>query len=437
MSNPKVAIIGAGPAGCLLARLLHLAKIEATVFESEASPNFRSQGGSLDLHTDTGLAALKEAGLFDEFLKHARYDGQYMAIVDKDNKPWFVNSATGLGSSLQERPEIDRPKLREILAESLPPDMIKWGHRLKEVREDGSLVFGHTSIGGFDLVVGADGAWSKVRKLLAPDIKPLWTGIKLFGMSIPNAAETAPQVYKLANRGSVFANSDGKRLSIQQMGDGSLSIYASSTGGGGEDWASPEVCGYDPHDLEAVKKALLVLYQDWAPELTEAIIKAAGECTPRSLYMLPVGFTWPHRRGVTVIGDAAHLMTPFAGEGVNVALEDAMKLAKAIISAVAESSDASADASRYLDKRIEAFEKDMFPRMEKVQRLTDELMHDFMFTEGSPRTTIARSIARHVKFETLWVLHPLASAMPMFMLYFPHLVPMEPMTLGRGGGRTR
>ncbi|KAK1474366.1 tetracycline resistance protein from transposon [Colletotrichum cuscutae] len=407
MSNPKIAIIGAGPA----ARLLHLAKIEATVFESEASPNFRSQGGSLDLHTDTGLAALKEAGLFDEFLKHARYDGQYMAIVDKDNKPWFVNSATGLGSSLQERPEIDRPKLREILAESLPPDMIKWGHRLKEVREDGSLVFGHTSIGGFDLVVGADGAWSKVRKLLAPDIKPLWTGIKLFGMSIPNAAETAPRVYKLANRGSVFANSDGKRLSIQQMGDGSLSIYASSTGGGGEDWASPEVCGYDPHDLEAVKKALLVLYQDWAPELTGAIIKAAGECTPRSLYMLPVGFTWPHRRGVTVIGDAAHLMTPFAGEGVNVALEDAMKLAKAIISAVAESSDASADAPRYLDKRIEAFEKDMFPRMEKVQRLTDELMHDFMFTEGSPRTTIARSIARHVKFETPWVLHPLASAM--------------------------
>ncbi|KAK1639920.1 tetracycline resistance protein from transposon [Colletotrichum phormii] len=381
MSNPKIAIIGAGPAGCLLARLLHLANIEATVFESEASPNFRSQGGSLDLHTDTGLAALKEADLFDEFLKHARYDGQHMAIVDKNNKSWFVNSATGFGSTVQERPEIDRPKL---------------------LREDGSLVFEHTTIGGFDLVVGADGAWSKVRRLFAPDIKPLWTGIMLYGMSIPNAAGTAPEVYKLANRGSLFANSDGKRLSIQQMGDGSLSIYASSTGGG-EDWASPEVCGYGPHDLEAVKKALL------------AITKAAGECTPRSLYMLPVGFTWPHRRGVTVIGDAAHLMTPFAGEGVNVALEDAMKLARAIISAVAEGGGAGAgtgaDAADYLDKRIESFEKEMFPRMEKVQRLTDELMHDWMFTPGSPRTTIATSIARHVKFETPWVLHPLASAM--------------------------
>ncbi|KXH36791.1 tetracycline resistance protein from transposon [Colletotrichum salicis] len=424
MPNPKIATIGAGPAGCLLARLLHLANIEATVFESEASPNFRSQGGSLDLHTDTGLAALKEADLFDEFLKHARYDGQYMAIVDKNNKSWFVNSATGLGSTVQERPEIDRPKLREILAASLPPDMIQWGHRLREVREDGSLVFEHNTIGGFDLVVGADGAWSKVRKLLAPDIKPLWTGIMLYGISIPNAAETAPQVYKLANRGSVFANGDGKRLSIQQMGDGSLSIYASSTGGG-EDWASPEVCGYDPHDLEAVKKALLVLYQDWAPELTEAITKAAGECTPRSLYMLPVGFTWPHRRGVTVIGDAAHLMTPFAGEGVNVALEDAMKLAKAIISAVAEGGGAGAGAADYLDKRIEAFEKEMFPRMEKVQRLTDELMHDWMFTPGSPRTTIATSIARHAKFETPWVLHPLASAMVHSFFFMRRMLASE------------
>ncbi|OHE99152.1 tetracycline resistance protein from transposon [Colletotrichum orchidophilum] len=405
MQNPKIAIIGAGPAGCLLARLLYLSKVEATVFESEASPNFRWEGGSLDLHTNTGLAALKEAGLFEEFLRYARYDGQYLAIVDKNNKPWFVKSATGLGSTAQERPEIDRSKLREILAESLPKDVIKWGHRLREVKEDGSLVFEHTTITGFDLVVGADGAWSKVRKLLAPDVKPLWSGIKLYGMSIPNAAETAPEIYKLVNRGSVFANSDGKRISIQQMGDGSLSVYASSTGGG-EDWASPEVCGYDSNDLEAVKKALSVVYQDWAPELTDAIARTAGDCTPRSLYMLPVGFKWSHRRGVTMIGDAAHLMTPYAGEGVNVALEDATKLAKAIISAVAKGG-----APELLDQRIEAFEREMFPRVEKVQRLTDELMHDFMFTPGSPRTTIATSIARHVKFETPWVFHPLATAM--------------------------
>ncbi|KAF6834917.1 monooxygenase FAD-binding protein [Colletotrichum plurivorum] len=404
MSSPKIAIIGAGPAGCMLARLLHLANIEATIFEGESSPNFRSQGGTLDLHTETGLLALKKAGLFEEFLKHARYDGQYMAIADKDNKYWFVKTAEGLGSSMQERPEIDRPKLRELLADSLPKETIKWGHRLKSVGEDGTLVFEHTTLPAFDLVVGADGAWSKVRQLLAPDVTPSWTKIGMYNMSIPNAAETTPDLYKRVNRGSIFANSYGKRITIQQMGDGSLDVYASVVSDD-ENWSSPEVCGHDPCDLGAVKKALLGQYHDWSPELTEAIAKAEGGCAPRSLYMLPVGFRWPHRRGATVIGDAAHLMTPYAGEGVNVALEDALRLAGAIIDAVGKGG-----APEVLDANISKFESEMFPRMEKVQRLTEELMHDWMFTPGSPETTIATSIARHAKFETPWVFQPLVAA---------------------------
>ncbi|KAF4877400.1 Monooxygenase asqM [Colletotrichum siamense] len=417
MTNLKIAIIGAGPAGCMLARLLHLANIEATVYESESSPDFRSQGGSLDLHTHTGLAALKEAGLFDEFLKYARYDGQYMAIVDKNNKPHFVRTVEGWGNGGQERPEIDRPKLREILADSLPKGMIKWGHRLKSVGEDGTLNFEHTSAAGFDLVIGADGAWSKVRQLLAPEVKPSWTKIGLYSLSIPNAAETAPELSKLVNRGNLFANSYQQRITVQQMGDESLSVYAAVVSEE-EKWSSPEVCGYDSHDIDAVKKHLLELYKDWSPELTDAIVKAEGECTPRSLYMLPVGFKWLHRRGFTVIGDAAHLMTPYAGEGVNVALEDAMHLAKAIISAATEGGDPD-----ILDRKVEAFEKEMFPRMEKVQRLTEELMHDNMFTPGSPQTTIARSVARHAKFETPWVFHPLVTASVHTFFFMRKLLP--------------
>ncbi|WQF81844.1 Putative FAD/NAD(P)-binding domain superfamily [Colletotrichum destructivum] len=103
MPGPRVAIVGAGPAsvGCMPARLLYRAIVEAAVFEGEASPDFRSQSGSLRLHTENGLAALKQGGLFDDFLKYARYDGQYIAIVDWNNKPWFVKSATGPGSSIQ------------------------------------------------------------------------------------------------------------------------------------------------------------------------------------------------------------------------------------------------------------------------------------------------------------------------------------------------
>ncbi|GKT47063.1 monooxygenase asqM [Colletotrichum spaethianum] len=201
----------------------------------------------------------------------------------------------------------------------------------------------------------------------------------------PGRGRNGPEEYKLVNRGGVFANSDGKRIIIQQMGDGSLSVYSSAVYDS-ENWASPGVCGYNSHDHKAVKKALLILYQDWSPELTEATAKATGSRSPRSLYILPVGFRWPRRRGITVTGDAAHLMTPFAGEGVNVALEDAMKLAKAIIPAATER-----DQPDLLDQKIKAFEKEIFARMEKVQRLAEELMRDYMFTPGSPRTTIATS----------------------------------------------
>lgn len=75
MSSPKIAIIGAGPSGCMLGRILHRAGISCTVFEGEASLDFRSQGGTLDLHDESGIAAMKKAGLYDEFLKHARFDG--------------------------------------------------------------------------------------------------------------------------------------------------------------------------------------------------------------------------------------------------------------------------------------------------------------------------------------------------------------------------
>ncbi|KAM0330517.1 hypothetical protein ACHAQA_003464 [Verticillium albo-atrum] len=402
--GPKIAIIGAGPAGCMLARLLHQANIDVTVYESEASLDFRSQGGTLDLHTSTGLAAMKEAGLWDQFLEHARYDGQYIAWVDRHAYKHMVMGASGVRSDVQERPEIDRAQLRRILLESLPDGMVQWDHRLRRIEAPNTLVFDNLTTSDYDLVVGAEGAWSKVRRLVAPDVEPVFTGIGLYELSIPNALEAAPELCKLVNRGSIFAHADGKRVSIQQMGDGSLNIYTSSLRDEA-DWMKPEKCGHDATNLAEAKKALMEEYHDWSSSLTDGILKSEGDCKPRSLYMLPVGFKWQHHQGVTIIGDAAHLMGPFAGEGVNVALEDAMKLAKSIVAAIKEGGDIKAA----LDRHVEAFEKEMFPRMEKVQRLTDELTQDYFRTPGVPQSIMARVMTRHVKFATPAILHPLAT----------------------------
>lgn len=124
MSPPKVAITGAGPIGSTLRRLLIRASIPLTIFESESSMSIREQGGTLDLHTSTGLKALREAGLYEEHAQSARYDGEALNLADKN-----LVSMTRVGGSTEGssrgRLEIDRARLRQILVNSLPEGTIR------------------------------------------------------------------------------------------------------------------------------------------------------------------------------------------------------------------------------------------------------------------------------------------------------------------------
>ena len=214
---PKIAIIGAGPGGCMLARLLHQHSIASTIFEAEASIDFRSQGGTLDLRAETGLAAMKEAGLYDAFLEHARFDGESLLITDKKQTTWMRRYAAKQGkkNAVQEAPEIDRAILRRILLESLPEGIVRWGYKLDRVEADRTLHFKNGAVEtGFDLVVGADGAWSRVRNLLSNQ-KPHYSGVGGHMMRITSdAKETAPRAEKFVNRGSVFAYSNQRNLNV-------------------------------------------------------------------------------------------------------------------------------------------------------------------------------------------------------------------------------
>ncbi|KAI1083753.1 hypothetical protein F5B20DRAFT_348642 [Whalleya microplaca] len=401
MTFPRIAIIGAGPAGCMLGRILAISDIPVTIYESDASPDYSSQGGSLHLYPKTGLAALKDAGLWDEFMKVARSDSDYYLLLDKNLKPFFQMGPSNKTNN--GRPEIDRAQLRRLLAESLPEGTIKWGHRLQRVEDGGRLVFEHTTEVGFDLIVGCEGGWSKVRSYIAPAVQPRYAGIGYHQLSIPNARHTAPDLCQIVNHGTFFASANGQRLSIQHMDNGSLHVGWTTVRP--ETWT--QTCGYNPHNLEQVKKAILDDTRDWCPQLREAIHKAKGTCQPKNLYMLPIGWRWEHRRGVTIIGDAAHLMSPFGGEGVDVAFDDARKLATAITRAVHKGGGPDD-----LDKQVLEFEKEMFPRMEVYQQRTDEITRLWLFTEGDLTTIIPKVVVAHfMKLAVPSILVPLASGL--------------------------
>lgn len=129
---PRIAIIGAGPGGLICARILQRRGISATVYDLDASGAARDQGGTLDMHPDSGQNALREAGLLDEFLALARPEGRQMRLVGRDGRVLFdavpPETATEDGN-----PEIDRGQLRALLLNSLEPDTVRWSHKLTHV----------------------------------------------------------------------------------------------------------------------------------------------------------------------------------------------------------------------------------------------------------------------------------------------------------------
>lgn len=167
--TPPLAILGAGPSGLALGRLLEVANIDFVIFDKDESAEWasgRGGSGTLDIHGNSGQLALKEAGLIDQFKSIARLDSM-TTMVDMNGKVYAKLGEDGNA----DRPEIDRKDLRALLLDSIPKSKIRWGMRVKEVQKDDGSMTIHFADGsvesGFRLVVGADGAWSKARNLVS------------------------------------------------------------------------------------------------------------------------------------------------------------------------------------------------------------------------------------------------------------------------------
>ena len=308
--HPRLAIVGGGPAGLVLARILATRGIASTVLERDRTPEDRPQGGTLDLHIESGQFALRLAGLEREFLAIARYEDQGTRLYDPQATLHHADAGEG-----GDRPEVDRTALRRLLLDSLAPGVVRWGSKIDRIEP---LADGRFAIEGepFDLVVGADGAWSRVRPLVS-DARPVYSGITFYEFGLDDVDRRHPEVAGLVGRGKMFALGDGKAIIAQRSANAHVRVVA----------GLPVPEGEVGTDLPTA--AILDRYAGWSDALLQPF-REGGRLRAWPLYALAVGHSWSHRKGVTLVGDAAHLMSPFSGEGVNLAMLDAAELALTI-----------------------------------------------------------------------------------------------------------
>ena len=361
IKDKKIAIIGGGPGGLTLARLLQLKGADTTVYERDVNSTVRVQGGALDLHDESGLAALQKAGLLDAFKANYRPGADKIRIVDDQ-----ANIVYDQHQEIQKedfgnkyfRPEIDRGPLRDILLNSLNPGTVVWDRHIVSLEPNGNgwkIIFQNGDMVITDIVIGADGANSKLRNYITA-IGPIWSGITMVEGSIRDAEKTAPVIHHLLKGGKIFAFGNNKTLIVSSKGDGSFGFATGCKTD--EFWVRDSGIDFKDHKqvLEWFKKE----FSEWGAIWFELFENENTIFIPRPQYCMPLSQRWEAKDNITLIGDAAHWMPPYAGEGVNMAMLDALELSECLTN------------PQFTDMKsaIANYEKKMFTRFSKIGQAT-------------------------------------------------------------------
>jgi 2-polyprenyl-6-methoxyphenol hydroxylase-like FAD-dependent oxidoreductase len=362
---PRIAIIGGGPAGLMCARVLQGHGFRPVVYDADAAVDARDPGGTLDLHADSGQIALEDAGLMDAFRTLARIEGQ--AKSRRDHHGTVLTEFVPAEGD-EAAPEIDRAQLRTMLYEHLEPGTVHWGHKLLAATPVGGAVhrleFANGAHAEADLVIGADGAWSAVRRLLT-DAVPQYLGVQFLDARFDDVDTRHPEVAAIVGAGHMFStDGDGRAVIVQRNSNGVVRGYVAFRAE--LDWHV--AAGLDVTDREAVRSYLLKEFSEWSAVMRPLLTENDGDYVQRSFWALPAPLTWDHVPGVTLIGDAAHLMAPFGGHGTNLALLDGAELAHAI------------EKENSLDEAVARYEAAMFPRSGQLAESSNTALTRFFAT---------------------------------------------------------
>jgi 2-polyprenyl-6-methoxyphenol hydroxylase-like FAD-dependent oxidoreductase len=373
LQNKKIAIIGGGPGGLTLARLLQLKKANVKVYERDINRDVRVQGTTLDLHIESGLKAIEHAGLMNPFKANYRTDNDRTRIVDEHANIFFDDHNEESTSDFGDEwfaPEIDRGSLRKILLDSLQPDTVVWNSyivSLESIDNSWKIIFENGNAVIADIVIGADGANSKIRPFVTP-IKSFYSGVTILQCNMYDAEKKAPKIQALLKGGKIMGMGDSKTITAKvdgsAKGDGSLDFGLSWK----EDanWVADS--GIDFKNSKQVLEWFKKEYANWDNIWQELFEAENTNFLPRPQYCMPLDQYWEAQPNITLLGDAAHLMPPFAGEGVNMAMLDALQLSENLTS------------KKFTDLKsaIAHYEKQMFARFAEIGKVTlynTEWMH--------------------------------------------------------------
>ena len=341
--HTSITIIGAGLGGLTLARVLHLHGIPATVYEADASPDARTQGGMLDIHDYNGQKALQTAGLMDQFQDLILPGRQAFRVFAPDGTVLLEQPDDGTGG----RPEVQRGELRQMLLDALPAGAVQWGRKVTAVRalQDGvhEVAFADGATIATRVLVGADGAWSRVRPMLS-SATPVYSGMVYVETWLFDADTRHPVASALVGGGQMGAPAQHTMIAVHRERGDTLHTYVMLT---------RPLAWFDAIDFsdkDAACAHIAQAFAGWAPQLTALITASDTLPVLRPIYALPDQHRWARVPGVTLLGDAAHLTMP-NGEGANLAMLDGAELGQAL---AAHPDDVEA--------ALAAYEQAMFPR---------------------------------------------------------------------------
>lgn len=356
IKNKKIAIIGGGPVGLTTARILQINGADVTVYERDINAQARTSGGTLDIHSDSGQKAIQKADLMDVFYKYARPTGEKMADmhgnITSDEMPDETNAYS--------RPEIDRNDLRKIMLENLKENTVVWNSHLtdiKKIEDQYHLEFKNDFKTIADFVIVANGGRSNARKFVT-DKEPQLSGTYIIQGEIENPDIDYPEFKPKYGDGNVMAMGEQKMFYTHTLRDGSVHFGVSFKAD--EDWVLNNDLDFE--NDATIRTFLNETFINWSEDY-KTFFNTSTDFSGLPLRLFSLEEPWKKHSNITLVGDAAHLMPPFAGEGVNIGLMDAYQLTENLTSG----------EFKTLQDAIDDYEEKMFGYALEAQRMTKKM----------------------------------------------------------------